>query len=73
MILYSTLSLNNVWAMLTKILYADGKQYKSISELKEGLMLACQSIQSQVINPYIDSMSDRIFDCICKKGSYTKY
>ena len=53
--------IENVWAMLTKIFYAaDGKQYKSISELKEGLMLAWQSIKSQVINPYIDSMSDRI-------------
>ena len=37
--------IENVWAMLTKILYADGKQYQSISELKEELMLAWQSIK----------------------------
>lgn len=65
--------IENVWALLAQIIYANGKQYQSISELKEAILLAWQSIQPHVLNRYVESMNDRVFQCISNKGSYTKY
>lgn len=63
----------NLFGILTRDVFANGRQYKSVKELKEALLRSCSNISQQVLDNLVASMENRIFELIKARGSYTRY
>ena len=66
-------SMGNVWSLLVKAVYANGKQYTSISELKAAIIYHWNEIVQNTLKNFVRSMADRVFTLISKSGAYTGY
>jgi hypothetical protein len=58
-----------VWGMLTRKVYADGKQYFSLSALKEAVSREWNSLTVNDIAPFFSAMPDKIFRVIRGRGA----
>ena len=65
--------IENCWGMLARLIYADGKQYQSVEELKRSIIEGWHKIELSVIQKLIDSMPMRLRDVLLQKGRMTKY
>lgn len=65
--------IENVWGVLVRAVYAEGKQYTSIIELRNSIQKEWRKIELDLLKTLITSMPQRIFDCITAKGSHTRY
>jgi transposase len=65
--------MENVWGILVRHVYADGKQYNSQQELKTAIIEAWNQVTMEKLNHFVDSMPERIFNVIQHNGSSTKY
>lgn len=65
--------IENVWGWLARKVYESGKQYSSKAELIEAIKQAWSSIQLDYIKKLYDSIPDRIYEVIIKKGGSTHY
>lgn len=65
--------IENVWGILSRAVYANGKQYANAQELKDAIVTEWENINSDVLKRLVESMPDRIFEVIAKKGSFTRY
>lgn len=65
--------IENLWGILVRRVYQNGKHFNSISELKEKIIETWQNISIKEIKTLVDSMSDRVIDVIAKNGRATKY
>lgn len=63
----------NLWGILSRAVYRNGKQYSSISEFKMAIQNCWREIQNDTLKTLIDSMPNRIFAVINKNGGATKY
>uniref|UniRef100_A0A8R1EGC6 Uncharacterized protein n=1 Tax=Caenorhabditis japonica TaxID=281687 RepID=A0A8R1EGC6_CAEJA len=53
--------------------YKNGKQYNSISELKDAVKAEWSKIQLSYLENLSNSMPNRIFQVIQKNGGFTSY
>ena len=64
--------IENLWGILVRQVYAHGKQYDTINNLKQAIIHAWSNISPTIINNLIKSMKNRIYNTILKQGTYTK-
>lgn len=65
--------IENVWGILTRVVYANGKQYSTVSELKEAIEMAWYVIKPETLQKLVLSMKKRVFDLIKNHGSFIDY
>ena len=65
--------IENLWSTLSRIVYANGKQFNNISELKSAVLDACDQLRPNDITTLYDSLSNRMYETILKSGKYTHY
>uniref|UniRef100_A0A8R1I7L2 HTH_Tnp_Tc3_1 domain-containing protein n=2 Tax=Caenorhabditis japonica TaxID=281687 RepID=A0A8R1I7L2_CAEJA len=63
----------SIWGILTKSVYKNGKQYNSISELKDAVKTEWSEIPPSYLENLFNSMPNRIFQVIQKNGGFTSY
>uniref|UniRef100_A0A8R1I9E6 Tc1-like transposase DDE domain-containing protein n=1 Tax=Caenorhabditis japonica TaxID=281687 RepID=A0A8R1I9E6_CAEJA len=65
--------IESVWGILARSVYKNGKQYNSISELKDAVKAERNKIQPSYFENLSNSMPNRIFQVIQKNCGFTKY
>lgn len=65
--------IENVWSILAREVYKDGRQFNNKTELKEAIELAWPNIPQAKIQSLYDSLPRRILALHDAKGKYTKY
>ena len=65
--------MKNVWNLLVRAVYANGKQYASVSELKAAIIYHWNEIDQNTLKSLVRSMPDRVFTLISKSDAYTGY
>lgn len=65
--------MENLWGILSRKVYANGKQYDTVASLKSSIKKAWEEIGPNVLSTLIDSMPARIFSVIQNNGGSTKY
>jgi transposase len=65
--------IENVWGIMARRVYAEGKQYTSIHELKTAVERCWNSLTAQELSRLTDSMSDRVFHCISRQGMHVNF
>jgi transposase len=64
--------IENLWAIIKRKIYADGKQFTSKQELWHAIQIASRSVDATTIKNLTDSVNERIFDVIRCSGRYIK-
>lgn len=65
--------MENLWGILVRKIYAEGKQYATIDELKAAISKAWENIEKSVLENLTVSMTNRIFQVINRNGKVTDY
>ena len=65
--------IESMWGMLSRLVYKDGKQFNSLSELRESILKCWGEIDQQYVRNLYESLPKRIFDLIKSKGKSIKY
>ena len=65
--------IENVWGMIVRDVYRDGKQYYKKQDLWKTIKDGVQKINRNRLEPLYKSMTDRLCDCIARRGGTTKY
>lgn len=62
--------IENLWSLLKRRIYGEGKQYTSLTSVWEAVVAAAQKVDGQQIKKLTDSMDGRLMTVIEKKGGY---
>ena len=65
--------MENMWGNLSRIVYQHGKQYNTVDQLKSAILESWEKITTDECRKLINSMQNRIFELILKKGGHTSY
>lgn len=65
--------IENLWGILSRRVYANGKQYQSIIELKRAIRREWAGITVREGQNLIDSVPNRLLEVVKKKGNITHY
>jgi transposase len=65
--------IENLWGILVRRVYKNGRQYNSVSELKAAIRNEWSKIGLETLRNLINSVPNRVFEVIFKKGGHTKY
>ncbi|GMF17422.1 unnamed protein product [Phytophthora fragariaefolia] len=66
--------IENLWAILSRTVYDNGKkQYSSVSELREAVLAAWESVDQATLATLVDSMPKRLVEVLEKKRGKTHY
>ena len=65
--------IENLWGILSRKVYENGKQFEYTLDLKTLIREAWNVISIETIQNLVTSMSSRIFEVIKNSGSNTKY
>lgn len=65
--------IENVWGLLARAVYKNGRQYNNKDELKEAVLEAWENISHDQIQSLYDSLPRRILRLYDAKGKHTKY
>lgn len=65
--------IENLWGILTRKVYGNGKQFATVAELKDSIRQAWASIDISMLQTSIKTMTNRIFQVIQKNGSNIPY
>ena len=60
--------IENLWSILKRKVYSNGKQFSSKTELWEAIQVAMRSIDSTTIENLTNSVNERIFEVINRNG-----
>lgn len=63
----------NLWGILVRRIYAEGKQYATVDELKAAISEAWENIEKSVLQNLVNSMPNRVFQVINRNGKVTDY
>ena len=58
---------------MARRVYAENKQYESLDCLKKAIEREWENLPNEMIHSLLQSMPDRIFECIKAEGAYTKF
>lgn len=61
--------IENLWGIVSRDVYRNGRQFKTVQELKMQVLQSWMNIRLDVLRKLIISMKDRILNVIVKKGS----
>jgi transposase len=65
--------IENLWGIVSRSVYAGGRQYANVRELKSEILRCWENIPNQVIQNLILSMNKRVFEVIKNSGKGIKY
>jgi hypothetical protein len=65
--------IENLWGVLARHVYAGGKQFSSIDELKISVIRCWEEIEKNLLETLTNSMPKRIYQVIYNHGGSTKY
>ncbi len=65
--------IENLWGILVRRVYVNGRQFENVQSLKEAILKAWDEIPRETLQKLVDSMKDRMFEVIRKNGGATKY
>ena len=65
--------IENLWGILTRAVFANGRQFKNKKDLKEEIVKQWQEIKSKTLDNLLKSMSNRMIEVVKQKGVSTKY
>lgn len=65
--------IENLWGILVRGVYAHGKQFSTVNELKVAICESWAAIGRDTLQNLIDSMQNRVFEVIKANGGSTKY
>lgn len=65
--------IENVWGILVREIYDDGKQYNTVDELEVAIRNSWRTISTQTLQNLSQSMPNRIFQVINRNGGATDY
>lgn len=65
--------IENVWGLLAQRVFANGRQFDTVLELKNVVKLEWSKIDETTLKRYIDSMPRRLQQVIMKNGGNTTY
>lgn len=65
--------IENLWAALSRVVYANGKQYASVSVLSDAVVAAWTGIDTSLCGKLVDSMTERCIEVIERNGKKTHY
>lgn len=65
--------IENLWGILVRRVYANNKNYSSVSELKNSILKEWNAIEEKILKNLSGSMPDRIFQLINNNGHCTNY
>ncbi|CAI2356003.1 unnamed protein product [Caenorhabditis sp. 36 PRJEB53466] len=63
----------NVWGLLVRRVYRHGKQYASVQDLKDALLIEWNLVTAAELKNLVSSMPNRLFQVIQKNGGETSY
>lgn len=64
--------IDNLWGILARRVYANGRQYASVNELYVAVCSAWREIPQKIIDSLINSMTKRVFEVIKQGGKQLK-
>ena len=65
--------MENLWGIMTEQLFKRGRQYNSCEELRKSILECWNNLPEETITNLVESMNDRIFELIEKKGYKIHY
>ncbi|KAG6621993.1 Transposase [Phytophthora cinnamomi] len=65
--------IENVWAILSRKVYAQGKQYNNVPELTAAVMQAWDSLTIKELQDLLDTIPARCFEVARKNGDKTHF
>jgi hypothetical protein len=65
--------IENLWGLLARKVYANGRQFHTIAELKTAITQSWAEITIAERRPLVESMPNRLFEVIRLNGAKTKY
>jgi transposase len=65
--------MENLWGMIVRSVYKDGRQYKTVNELSRTVFKAWDEIPQYLLHKLAMSMPNRIFEVISKHGGPISY
>lgn len=65
--------IENVWALLSQRVFANGRQFDTIRQLRSAIINEWTNLDQNVLQKYIASMPRRLQHVIINKGGNTKY
>ena len=65
--------IENLWGDLSRVVYADGKQFDSVEALSNAIVCAWNSIPQSRLENLINSMPNRLAQVIQNRGGFTRY
>jgi hypothetical protein len=65
--------IENVWGIMARDVYAEGKQYFSLQELQLAVTKCWNSLSPQRLTVLSQSMNDRVFQCIARRGGHVDF
>ena len=63
----------NVWGILARRVYKDGKHYDNVPQLQRSIQDQCNAIGPNTLKNLTDSMPNRMFETIKARGGFTGY
>ncbi|CAF1626693.1 unnamed protein product [Rotaria magnacalcarata] len=66
-------SIENLWGILARMVYAEGKQFRTKEQLKTAILKSWEKINIEQLRTLVESMPERIFEVIKLNGAKTKY
>ena len=60
--------IENVWGILARRVYSNGRQFQSVKELREAVFRAWKDFTAQDLRPFIESMKSRVSDVLLGNG-----
>lgn len=65
--------IENLWGLIVRDIYADSRQYNTVADLKQAILVAWNRLDVQVLQKLVSSMPHRLCEVIAKKGGCTNY
>ena len=65
--------LENAWGQLARKVYENGRQFESVTQLKEAIRVAWEGIQLTELTELVNTMPKRMVEVIKKGGVMTHY
>lgn len=65
--------IENVWGILVRQIYRDGRQFNNVEELRNAIEMAWNNLDPGIMKNLVESIPNRIFELISNRGGHVKY
>ncbi len=65
--------IENLWGILVRLVYPNGRQYNTVPELKRAILDAWSQIESSILKKLVESMHKRLIEVLKKNGQKVHY